>query len=382
MAGENIKLRYVKGNRLTFTEMDNNFSQFVYSGSISGTGSSRALKLHYTGSSTLGIDYVPRTGSISIPGHWIISDGSNNEVINPGDTVNFVGNGATTVSYTAGINTVTITGVDEDVTVSNLRTRLGQISDNTTIGDATDVTMTFSGDVDVVGTLTAKEFHTTVVSASILYQSGSTLFGDSSDDKHEFTGSIVGSQTSNIIPFYYANQAAFPSATSFHGAIAHSHADAGMYYAHGGSWVKLVSSTDTPSTLNVSSSNAITATSHTHAILTTTAGAASTIVATDASSEITAANFITTSDRRLKSEIEPIKDGLAVIKNIASYEYIKNNQKEAGFIAQDIQEVLPYAVREGEDGYLKMTDRAILAHLHKAVQQLEERLSAVEEKLG
>ena len=141
-------------------------------------------------------------------------------------------------------------------------------------------------------------------------------------------------------------------------------------------------SLDTPSTLTVSSTNGVTENSHTHAITTTTNGTASTIVATDSNSEITAANFITTSDRRLKSEIEPIKDGLEVIKNIVSYEYLKGGVKEAGFIAQEVQEVLPYAVREGEDGYLKMTDRAILAHLNKAVQQLEERLSTIEEKLG
>ena len=141
-------------------------------------------------------------------------------------------------------------------------------------------------------------------------------------------------------------------------------------------------SLDTPGTLTAATSNGVTTNSHTHAITTTTNGTASTIVATDSSSEITAANFVTTSDRRLKSEIEPIKDGLAVIKEIASYEYNKNGVKEAGFIAQEVQEVLPYAVREGEDGYLKMTDRAIIAHLNKAVQQLEERLSAIESKLG
>ena len=141
-------------------------------------------------------------------------------------------------------------------------------------------------------------------------------------------------------------------------------------------------SLDTPGTLTKVSTNGVTANSHTHAITTTTSGTANTIVATDASGEITAVNFVTTSDRRLKSEIEPIKDGLDVVRDIIAFEYIKNGQKEAGFIAQDVQEVLPYAVREGEDGYLKMTDRAILAHLHKAVQQLDERLSAIEEKLG
>lgn len=44
---------------------------------------------------------------------------------------------------------------------------------------------------------------------------------------------------------YYADQAAFPSATDWHGAIAHSHADAGMYFAHGGSWNKLANASET-----------------------------------------------------------------------------------------------------------------------------------------
>ena len=44
--------------------------------------------------------------------------------------------------------------------------------------------------------------------------------------------------------FYYANQSDFPNATTYHGAIAHSHADGAMYFAHGGAWVKLQSGTD------------------------------------------------------------------------------------------------------------------------------------------
>jgi len=49
---------------------------------------------------------------------------------------------------------------------------------------------TFSGDIVVEGSLTAREFHTEFVSASIMYDSGSTKFGDTSDDTHDFTGSV------------------------------------------------------------------------------------------------------------------------------------------------------------------------------------------------
>ncbi len=47
-----------------------------------------------------------------------------------------------------------------------------------------------SNDLNVSGKITAREFHTTFVSASIIYQSGSTQFGNSSDDTHVFTGCI------------------------------------------------------------------------------------------------------------------------------------------------------------------------------------------------
>ena len=47
-----------------------------------------------------------------------------------------------------------------------------------------------AGDLTVAGTITAQEFHTELVSASIVYESGSTKFGNSSDDNHDFTGSL------------------------------------------------------------------------------------------------------------------------------------------------------------------------------------------------
>ena len=55
---------------------------------------------------------------------------------------------------------------------------------------------TLTGDLTVGGRLTAQEFHTEFVSSSIMFQSGSTKFGDSAADTHTFTGKmeISGSQ--------------------------------------------------------------------------------------------------------------------------------------------------------------------------------------------
>ena len=50
--------------------------------------------------------------------------------------------------------------------------------------------MNVSENLVVEGTITAQEFNTEYVSSSIVFSSGSTKFGDTSDDTHDFTGSI------------------------------------------------------------------------------------------------------------------------------------------------------------------------------------------------
>ena len=50
---------------------------------------------------------------------------------------------------------------------------------------------TVNGNATIGGVLTAQEFHTEFVSASIIFASGSTIFGDTTDDTHHFTGSML-----------------------------------------------------------------------------------------------------------------------------------------------------------------------------------------------
>ena len=56
----------------------------------------------------------------------------------------------------------------------------------TTTGD-----LTVDGNATIGGIVTAQEFHTEFVSGSIIYASGSTQFGDTLDDTHNFTGSLL-----------------------------------------------------------------------------------------------------------------------------------------------------------------------------------------------
>ena len=46
------------------------------------------------------------------------------------------------------------------------------------------------GNLTVLGSVNAQQFNINVISSSVIYQSGSTKFGDTIDDTHQFTGSL------------------------------------------------------------------------------------------------------------------------------------------------------------------------------------------------
>jgi len=112
---------------------------------------------------------------------------------------------------------------------------------NSTINTAINATVVTSSARLAIGNTTVTGFINTstygtfggTVNAASLNISGLTSISN--------TGLITAPQVGNIIPFYYANQAAFPSAASYHGALAHSHSDGKMYFAHSGSWNAIVS---------------------------------------------------------------------------------------------------------------------------------------------
>jgi len=67
----------------------------------------------------------------------------------------------------------------------------------TNVTNTFTATQIFEEDVTVNATLVAERFYTSYISSSIIYESGSTKFGDSLDDVHQITGSteITGSLT-------------------------------------------------------------------------------------------------------------------------------------------------------------------------------------------
>ena len=97
------------------------------------------------------------------------------------------------------------------------------------------------GDIKVSGAITATSFTGDIAGdvtgnvTGLINSSGISTFGGINA-----TGRIVGAATSNVIPFLYANQGELPSASTYHGAVAHVHATGALYFAHAGAWWELV----------------------------------------------------------------------------------------------------------------------------------------------
>jgi len=94
------------------------------------------------------------------------------------------------VSTTSNVtfNSVSASSLITDNVTYNGNSITGNL--NITGSTTTTGNVTVNGNLTVDGTLTAQEFKTEFVSASIIFESGSTKFGDTTDDTHNFTGSL------------------------------------------------------------------------------------------------------------------------------------------------------------------------------------------------
>jgi hypothetical protein len=88
--------------------------------------------------------------------------------------------------------------------------------------------------------------------------------------------------------------------------------------------------------------------------------------------------WVNNSDRRLKENINDIKNGLDIISQLqpVHYKYIKQTDDvvQTGFIANDVQQVLPNAVHDVENGMLGLDQMHILPYAVQAIKELNEKI--------
>lgn len=95
--------------------------------------------------------------------------------------------------------------------------------------------------------------------------------------------------------------------------------------------------------------------------------------------------IISSSDERLKRDIESFEGGLEVIRGLSPISYrwteesgVDDGMEWVGFSAQNVQQNLPEAVGTDPRGFLTLSDRPLLAALVNAIKELDARLGNLE----
>jgi len=96
--------------------------------------------------------------------------------------------------------------------------------------------------------------------------------------------------------------------------------------------------------------------------------------------------FGTPSDISFKENIKPIENALDKVEKLQGVTFdwkesdsILNIKQDIGFIAQDVQKVLPELVRENDNGKLSLRHQGIISVLTEAIKELSDRIKVLED---
>ena len=101
----------------------------------------------------------------------------------------------------------------------------------------------------------------------------------------------------------------------------------------------------------------------------------------DRMAQMTPYGVQTFSDRRLKEKIKDLSPDIAKKLKPVQFCFKGSDRIQYGFIAQDVQELIPEAVHEGRNGYLMLNHSEIIAPLCALVLEQEERINQLEKRL-
>jgi hypothetical protein len=98
--------------------------------------------------------------------------------------------------------------------------------------------------------------------------------------------------------------------------------------------------------------------------------------------------FGSPSDKRLKENIKPIESALDKVSKLQGVTFdwkpsdsILEIKEDVGFIAQDVQKVMPELVRENKDGMLSMRHQGIAPILLEAIKELKAEIEELKKQI-
>jgi len=94
------------------------------------------------------------------------------------------------------------------------------------------------------------------------------------------------------------------------------------------------------------------------------------------SGTITASDFNSLSDAKYKTDVHPINDALSIVSKLEGKHFIwKNTGKPSlGFIAQDVEEVLPQLINTQDNGSKTINYSVLVAVLVEAIKQQQKQI--------
>ena len=102
------------------------------------------------------------------------------------------------------------------------------------------------------------------------------------------------------------------------------------------------------------------------------------------SGTVNAANFNTTSDATLKTNVETLSGSLDAVKSLrgVSFDWLENGGSEIGVIAQEVEAVLPDVVSTNDEGIKSVKYGNMVAVLIEAIKEQQAQIDELKAKLG
>jgi len=203
-----------------------------------------------------------------------------------------------------------------------------------------------TGAVTLAGTLAVGNGGTgatTFTTNGVLYGNGTSAVGVTAAGT---TGQVLTATTSGAPTWAAAAGATITGTTT-----------AGTYYVVG-----TTSTSGSLTTASISNTNAVSYNANTGAL--------------------TAVSMVSSSDERLKSNIQTITNAVQTVENLRGVSYLRNDRPEIGVVAQEVEKVLPMLVHEDPEGYKSVAYGNMVGLLIEAVKELSAEVKVLKAELN
>jgi hypothetical protein len=97
---------------------------------------------------------------------------------------------------------------------------------------------------------------------------------------------------------------------------------------------------------------------------------------------LTAVSMVSSSDERLKSNIQTLTNAVQTVESLRGVSYLRNDRPEIGVVAQEVEKILPMLVHEDPEGYKSVAYGNMVGLLIEAVKELSAEVKVLKAELN